>query len=179
MSTRWLPLLLLTACALAADPSRPPTTPAAPPTSSAPLSSTTPGLTGVPTSITDGDTLRLGEVRVRLFGIDAPERDQVCRDGSGQDYACGARATDALRALIADGPITCMQVDTDRYGRTVATCAAQGQDLGAALVASGWALAYRSFTTDYVDEEAQAQTLRRGLWSGSFDRPSDWRARGR
>jgi endonuclease YncB( thermonuclease family) len=88
------------------------------------------------TSVTDGDTLRAAcpePTRIRIAGIDAPERDE-CPDPA-------ARATDALQAL-ATGPLTVTPLYQDRYGRTVATVTAQGRDLGQAMLATGLAKAW-------------------------------------
>ena len=82
-----------------------------------------------PARITDGDTLRIGNERIRLFGIDAPEMKQSCNDDRGARYACGEVARDALRRHVGGAPVTCEPVDRDRYGRTVARCYARGEDL--------------------------------------------------
>ncbi len=49
------------------------------------------------------------------------------------------------------------------------------EGLGAWMVENGWALAYRRYSLDYVDEEANAQAARRGIWAGQFVRPWEWR----
>ena len=50
----------------------------------------------------------------------------------------------------------------DRYGRTIATCSVQGEGIDAWMVLNGWALAYRRYSLDYVDEEEAAQDARAG-----------------
>jgi len=122
----------------------------------------------------DGDTLDLAGQRIRLHGIDAPEAGQGCTTAAGALWACGAAATAAL-ARLAVGPVACRQVDRDRYGRIVALCRAGGQDLGAALVEGGWAVAYRRYSRRYVGAEGVARRHRRGLWRGAFVVPHDWR----
>jgi endonuclease YncB( thermonuclease family) len=47
--------------------------------------------------------------------------------------------------------------------------------LNAALVAQGWALAYRKYSKDYVDQETEARTHSRGMWGGAFVEPWAWR----
>ena len=89
--------------------------------------------------ITDGDTLRLGAVSVRLFGIDAPEDGQRCADAGGADWDCGDAAAARLAGLAAAGPVRCEPRDVDRYGRLVSVCTAAGVDLGGQLVAEGGA----------------------------------------
>lgn len=44
---------------------------------------------------------------------------------------------------------------------------------------SGWAVAFRRFSLDYVQDEDLARRARRGIWEGNFDMPWDWRARRR
>jgi hypothetical protein len=66
--------------------------------------------------------------------------------------------------------------DTDRYGRTVAVCSSRGVDLNGWLVTQGWAVAYRHYSRDYVRAEDQARAASRGVWSGQFDMPWEWRA---
>lgn len=128
--------------------------------------------------VIDGDTLDIGDVRVRLHGLDAFERSQTCDLPQGP-WACGAAATAAL-ARAADGrPLDCTVVDTDRYGRKVARCRQAGQDVGEPLVRAGLALAYRRYSTDYVAAEESARARGAGAWAGSFDRPEQWRRRGR
>ena len=53
---------------------------------------------------------------------------------------------------------------------------ATGEDLNAAMVAAGWALAYRRYSTAYAGEEASARAARRGRWQGAFVPPWDHRA---
>jgi endonuclease YncB( thermonuclease family) len=125
-----------------------------------------------PARIIDGDSLVVAGVEIRLYGIDAPEYRQYCFR-RGRPWRCGVEATRALRALIAGRPVACRAREQDRYGRTVAACAAGGVDLGAAMVASGHAVAYGA----YDAEERSAREARRGIWSSSFDRPAAWRAR--
>jgi endonuclease YncB( thermonuclease family) len=127
-----------------------------------------------PVRIIDGDSLVVGGVEIRLYGIDAPEYRQYCFR-RGRPWRCGVEATRALRALIADRPVACRAREQDRYGRTVAACAAGGVDLSAAMVASGHAVAYGA----YDAEERSAREARRGIWSSNFDRPAAWRAKHR
>jgi len=133
-----------------------------------------PDVEGTPL-VVDGDTIEVAGVRVRLFGIDAPERDQSCRRGDGSRYACGQAARDALVRAVAGSPVRCVRRDIDPYGRMVALCTAAGADLGATLVEQGEALAYRHFSRDYVGQEERARSMRAGLWQGTFERPWDWR----
>jgi endonuclease YncB( thermonuclease family) len=122
-------------------------------------------------SAVDGDTLRLGSVRVRLVGLDAPELDQTCTRADGTEWSCGMEAKAFLAAALRHGDVDCARQGRDVYGRTLATCSVGGADIGAAIVGAGWAIddgGYASAAT-----AARAQNL--GIWSSSFDRPSVWR----
>lgn len=128
-----------------------------------------------PLIVTDGDSLRMGGERIRLWGIDAPERGQTCRRGRKR-YDCGAAATRPLHSFIGGRPVTCVRIETDRYGRTVARCMAGGNDLGRLMVASGWALDMPRYSGGaYAADQRGARRERRGLWAGSFVAPSRWR----
>lgn len=128
--------------------------------------------------VIDGDTLDVGSVRVRLHGIDAFERNQMC-DGPRGPWACGDAATSALKSRAEGRALVCEVLDTDRYGRKVSRCERDGVDVAQALVAGGLALAYRRYSQDYIDEETAARAGALGAWNGSFDRPEQWRGRSR
>lgn len=99
--------------------------------------------------VIDGDTIEIAGQRVRLHAIDAPESDQTCKDTSGSIWDCGAWVTREARALFEGKPAKCMEHDVDRYGRIVATCRIDGIDMGATLVTSGLAFAYRRYGLEY------------------------------
>lgn len=132
-------------------------------------------------TVVDGDSLRRGDTEIRLVGIDAPEYRQMCRDRSGQEYACGREALTALRALVRSGTVTCESHDVDRYGRALSSCRVNGENINREMVRSGWAVAYTPAGLDfsYMREEREAKAARRGVWQGPFERPSDYRARNR
>lgn len=129
-------------------------------------------------SAVDGDTLDIGGGRVRLFGIDAPERNQTCQRASGA-WECGADATVLLANLIEGQRVQCEQRDTDRYGRPVAVCSAGGIDLSEAMARTGFAIALDRFSADYVATAEQARAARLGIWGGSFQEPAEFRAKDR
>jgi endonuclease YncB( thermonuclease family) len=126
--------------------------------------------------VIDGDSIEIAGARIRLFGIDAPEAGQDCRDAEGRTYSCGRDAANALAALIAGGSVTCTPAEVDRYNRDVAVCTADGTDLSEAMVRAGHALDYaRHSGGRYAAAERAARDARRGLWAGSFDQPASWR----
>lgn len=122
-----------------------------------------------PFHVVDGDTLTIGGLRMRLRGLDAPEMKQRCGTGESA-WACGISARRALQAM-AGADAVCAAHGTDKYRRRLVRCTVAGRDVGAALVRDGFAVAYG----DYEQEEAEARGARRGIWSGPFERPQDWR----
>ncbi len=128
------------------------------------------------TDISDGDSLRSGKLRVRLFGIDALEKKQKCTNLYGQQWNCGIAAQRALKQLVESVPtIYCNLMDVDRYSRLVMRCYAGETDIAAALVRKGLALAYRQYSTFYSKDENTAKINKAGIWRGSFTKPWTWR----
>ena len=84
-------------------------------------------------------------------------------------------ATFALAGLVEEHWVTCKGGTTDRYGRLIGVCVTGPVDLNAEMVRRGWALAYRRYSTDYVDEENDARAAGRGIWQGRFVPPWEWR----
>ena len=125
-------------------------------------------------SVTDGDTLEIQDVDIRLHGIDAPESAQTCI-ASSQRWPCGRRSANALDAKIDRRTVRCEGRDRDRYGRLIAVCYQGSTDLNAWLVRNGWAMAYRRYSRDYVPEERRADADEVGIWRGQFVPPWDWR----
>lgn len=126
--------------------------------------------------VIDGDSLAVGDRRVRLHGIDAPEAGQTCAGADGRDWPCGKWATRQLSALAAARLAVCEELDTDRYGRSVARCRIGRQDLGSALVRAGAATAYRRYSDAYVADETEARRAARGVWQGTMLPPEAHRA---
>jgi endonuclease YncB( thermonuclease family) len=127
----------------------------------------------------DGDSLRRGDIELRLHGIDAPELHQECQRADGAAYACGREARAQLAKLVAGADLTCIVIESDRYGRQVATCSAGNTDINAEMVQSGWATAYTRHGSDYLAEEQSARSAGRGIWQGRFEQPEAWRNRHR
>ena len=132
------------------------------------------GLAGI-ASVIDGDTLDVAGSRIRLYGIDAPEAGQLC-SANGATYECGDASTSYLTNILGQSEVACVTQDTDRYGRTIATCSVNGSDIGALMVTSGWALAYRRYDDVYIPYETEAKNARRGMWRGEFIKPALWRS---
>lgn len=123
----------------------------------------------------DGDSLTVNGERVRLFGIDAPEFDQTCTK-DGKRWACGSASAEQLRKLVTGRTVRCHRVGTDQHDRTLARCSIGETDINRHMVAIGYAVAFRRYSSDYVAAENSAKAAKRGIWVGSFDMPSEVRA---
>ncbi len=121
--------------------------------------------------IRDGDTLVLAGRKVRLLGLDAPEMGQMCGEESAH-WPCGRFAKNRLAALTRGQMVRCQGKGRDRYDRILAYCETKAGDIGARLVAEGWAV---SRSSRYDRLEAQARRDGRGIWRGPFTDPADWR----
>lgn len=131
-------------------------------------------LTG-PAHVVDGDTLDVSGERIRLHGIDAPERHQDCTLPGGSVWKCGQASTDAMRAMTEGREVTCAVDGRGRWGRYIGTCYVGKVDVQAELVRSGLAWAYRKYSLDYVDAETEARTASRGVWLGCAVKAWEWR----
>jgi endonuclease YncB( thermonuclease family) len=117
-----------------------------------------------------------GGIKVRLFGIDAPDPAQRCVTATGTPYSCGISALNALEDLTWRRTLRCEPMAIPAAGRSVpAICIAAEQNLNAAMVRQGWAIADRRDGDDYLAEQEEARAAMRGLWAGRFDVPWQWR----
>lgn len=124
-------------------------------------------------TVTDGDTLKLNGTTYRLWGIDAPETKQACADG----WRGGIEATKHIRELIEGHTVTCEPRTTDRYGRTVALCRADGVDIGAAMVSAGYAWAFVRYSRDYEQQDREAREAHLGIHAHGCEVAWEYRAR--
>jgi len=122
----------------------------------------------------DGDSLMVGDAEVRLFGVDAPEFDQSCKRG-GQTWACGSEAADRLSQLVTGKEVRCTSMGTDQHNRTLGRCTVGMTDINRTMVATGYAVAYRRYSSDYNSAEETAKANKRGIWAGTFELPSAYR----
>ena len=131
-----------------------------------------PGISDVEGSahVIDGDSLNVAGREVRMQGIDAPEGRQTC-SRNGQEWACGNEARRVLQRLIGRQSVLCEGLEIDKHDRLLALCKAGGIELNWEMVAQGFAVAYGRFR----DEERAAKAARKGLWSGEFTMPREWR----
>ena len=125
--------------------------------------------------ITDGDTIKISNNKIRLHGIDAPEKDQKCYKNK-KKYNCGTVATEALFKKINKNAIKCLiQKNKDRYNRFLGVCFVGQENLNKWMVRKGYAVAYIRYSKDYILDEEFAKKNKLGLWSGTFLKPEKWR----
>ena len=128
--------------------------------------------------IIDGDTIHIDKNKIRLHGIDAPETKQKCLIDS-EEWFCGKHSTNELKKLINDQVVKCIVKDIDIYNRFVAVCLIDTIDLNRLMVMSGWAVAYRYYSTDYIIEENFARDRKLGIWKSQFLKPHIFRKQNR
>lgn len=122
-----------------------------------------------PAKIIDGDSLEIGDNRIRLMGIDAPEYTQYCKNKDKTKYNCGIEAKNYLEQIINNATITCKVHKKDQYDRDLCTCYKDDLDINAEMVRSGYALVY--LESPYHKEQREAKQNKRGLWQGHFMHP--------
>lgn len=120
--------------------------------------------------IIDGDTIHIKNNKIRLHGIDAPERKQKCTIDL-QDWYCGKQSTEELKKLINKQDVQCLINDVDIFNRYVAICFIDNLNINQWMVKNGWAIAYRYYSKDYIKEEKFARENKLGIWLGDFLEP--------
>ena len=145
----------------------------------------------------DGDTIRMGDVSLRLWGVDAPEDHQICLDQQDMAFDCGQRARDALVKLAIPGPVFCHTPSglgaagtgsaqlKESFGRPLVTCGSDQQGYGALpdiareLVSMGYAYPYESpdgvLDSNYAPQLHEAKAAKAGFHNGTFLPPTKWR----
>ena len=124
--------------------------------------------------VIDGDTIHIGNNKIRLNGIDAPEQKQTC-SFEGNEWNCGQDATFFLSNLINRKSVNCRVNDIDQYKRLVAVCFIDNININQIMVIFGWAIAYRYYSKDFIKEEQIAKKNKIGIWRGTFEEPYIYR----
>ena len=124
--------------------------------------------------VTDGDTIRIGDERIRFSGIDAPEIKQTCIYQE-IEFKCGEFSKNLLIEKISNQQVSCIRESTDQYGRTLAECFLGKESLSSYLVREGYAFAYRRYSDKFILDEEYAQSKGNGMWSMDFMFPWDFR----
>ena len=125
-------------------------------------------------TVTDGDTIRIGEERIRFSGIDAPEMKQTCIYQE-IEFNCGEFSKNLLIEKIADQEVSCIRESKDQYGRTLAECFVGKESLSSYLVREGYAFAYRKYSDKFIADEEYSQSKGNGMLSMQFLFPWDFR----
>ena len=125
-------------------------------------------------TVVDGDTIKLGDVKIRFSGIDAPEINQTCVASEGK-VACGKISRDILITKVTNNKISCTEEGKDVYGRVLGECFVNGESLSRYLVREGFAFAYRKYSDKFILDEEYAKSNRLGMWSMKFQYPWDYR----
>ena len=124
--------------------------------------------------VIDGDTIHIGKLKYRFFGIDAPETKQICEKDNIK-IQCGIIAKNVLKNKIGDKIPECIVKDKDRYQRLVAECFIGKESLSRFMVREGYAVAYTQYSKDFIDDEKYAKENKLGIWSMNFQMPSEYR----
>ncbi len=127
-----------------------------------------------PARAIDGNSIEIGPLRLRLYGIDAPETAQSCVKDRMR-YRCGQAAARALAAFIADRPVACDHLEILDAGWSTARCHVGAESVERHMVRAGWALAIRELGLDFLADEDLARLAGIGLWAGEFLPPWEWR----
>ena len=133
--------------------------------------------------VVDGDTIKINSKKIRLYGIDAPEKKQKCKKtyltisfmSFSKDYMCGEVSTEKLIKKINKQKLNCNILDVDRYKRLIGECFKRNINLNSWMVSNGYAVAYRKYSKKYVSDEINAKNNKLGIWQGKFEMPWDYR----
>jgi endonuclease YncB( thermonuclease family) len=129
----------------------------------------------------DGDSVLIGagkgRVEVRIHGIDAPEREQECKDEQNKTWSCGADAETALAGLVNGRELRCEVTDLEPGGarRPIARCLEGSVSISAEMIRRGMAWAFDKYLRKFEDygalkkleDEARAQRI--GIWKGEAE----------
>lgn len=132
-----------------------------------------PGMIVGPARVIDGDTVDIAGTRIRIQGIDAPERDDTCRRPDGSEWPCGAWSIEAARDRFGGQVLACEDLGERTWGRVVARCRKGEVDFAEAMVAKGAARACPRFALQhahsraYIDVERSARAEARGIFDGT------------
>jgi micrococcal nuclease len=131
--------------------------------------------TGKVVGVTDGDTIKVlqdgKQIKVRLYGVDTPEKAQ----------SFGRKAKKFTTNFAANKIVDVKPIDTDRYGCTVGIVTVYGRSLNKELVRNGYAWVYKqyckeSFCSEWLKIEGIARKAGAGLWIEPKPIPPwDWR----
>jgi endonuclease YncB( thermonuclease family) len=125
-------------------------------------------------TVVAGDVLKVDSNTVRLSGIEAPERTQLCGKDAGK-WRCAEAAQTALAKVVSGRPVRCRLSGTDKAGRPLAHCSIDSVDINAELVRQGYVFAEGG--SRYGRQEAEARDAKAGMWIAAALRPAEVRAK--
>jgi endonuclease YncB( thermonuclease family) len=126
------------------------------------------------TKVIDGDSIYVAGKEIRLFDIDTPEYNQICKDKMKKEYNCGLSAKKFLKTFVHNKPSKCKILKKDYYDRYLGICFHNGENINQKLIRSGWAVLYGK-ESQYLKDEQYAKTHKQGIWQGEFIHPKKWR----
>ena len=148
-------------------------------------------VTGTVTKVSDGDTIHVTtpertKLRVRLYGVDAPETPKINQrtgriNKPGQPR--GEESWKALEAKIMGRQVRLEIIDIDRYKRMVGMIWIGERNINLEMVREGYAEAYveylkEPYRSQFMRAEMEAKSARKGIWSlPDYERPKDFRKR--
>jgi endonuclease YncB( thermonuclease family) len=146
---------------------------------------------GIVTKVSDGDTIHLTtpeqtKLKVRLYGIDAPETDKINNHTGrvskpGQPY--GEESWKALESKIMGKKVRMEILDIDKYRRMVGMIDLDNRNINLEMVREGYAESFieylkEPYRSEFMKVEKEARSTKRGIWSlPEYERPREFRKR--
>jgi endonuclease YncB( thermonuclease family) len=124
-------------------------------------------------TVIDGDTIDYKGVVVHLWGVDAPEKGQICSD----NWHAGQAAIDHLTSLMKGREVACALKSSEGASRVAALCTADGKDLGAEMTTAGLAWSLTRETDAYTVQETNAMAQIRGVHAHPCLKAWEWRTK--
>ena len=122
---------------------------------------------GIP-RVVDGNTIIIIFQNIRLFGIEAPNAEQLC-EIDGESWLCGWEATNALAHIVGRHWVSCRQNRLNERGVVDATCfAGNVLNINAWMVRNGWATAQNQTNTRFLQLELLARQKQIGIWRTKY-----------
>lgn len=124
-------------------------------------------------TVIDGDTIDYKGVVVHLWGIDAPEKGELCAD----NWNAGQAAMDHLAKLMKGHDVLCSLKSEESATRVAAQCTVDGKDLSAEMTSAGMAWALTRETDTYTVQETDAMSAIRGIHAHPCLKAWEWRTK--
>lgn len=127
--------------------------------------------------VTDGDSIKVDDKKIRLMGIDAPEYSQTCFDANYEEYSCGKTSKEFLMKLANNKEVKCYYAKFDKYNRYLSECYVGETMINQEILRNGMGVTYNFGPTnpEMTRLEAEAQEKKIGIWQGAFQLPKDYR----